>query len=171
MSDLEEWKKEKINGKIVKVKHYKTYIQLHIFNRITTEYKIIFVFDVNVKNFVLGLDLEANYSFFCKGKKAKDGKVYNELVNIDNIHKMRLHEVYLANMFYLSKKNITEHRGTWNEDMIRVDKIYKECEKAIKLLEENKNKKYWQEEIKKEEILDTKETKEKEDFDDFDGVY
>lgn len=170
MSDLEEWKKEKINGKIVKVKHFKNYIQLHIFNKITTEYKLIFVFDVNVKNFVLGLDLEAHYSFFCKDKKAKDGKIYNELVNIDNIHKMSRHEVHLANIFLLSKKNITEHRGTWGEDMIRVDKIYKECEKAIKNLEAEKNKKYWQDE-KKEENLVIKKDKQEDNFDDFDGVF
>ena len=143
MADLEEWKKNKINGKIVKTKHFKDYIMIIVLNKITKQSKSIFIFDSNVKSYVLGLDLKDHYSFYCSDKIAKNGKTYQELNRIDNIHKMTRADLHLANILFLSKKTITEHRGTWHDDMIRVDRIVKECEEAIKAYDLEKSKNYW----------------------------
>ena len=131
--DFEEWKKHKINGKITKIKHFEKFIQLFIFNKIQKKSDLVFVFDEDVKNYIMGIDLNKHYSFYCVDRiSKKNNKVYNELKSRENVHQMSPYELHLANIFYLSSKIKKEHRGTWHEDMIRVDKIYSECENAVK---------------------------------------
>lgn len=117
-------------------------MQIFIKNFFTKKTEMIFIFDLEIKNYINGLDLSYNYVFYTDEIKAKNNKFYNYVKSVDFIKKITYQEFKIAKMILL-KKRCETYGSTWVDDMARADAIILEIKNNLKKYNETKNKKYW----------------------------